>query len=402
MTNKFSLNPLREFSPAIGFRHLSSRDLRFRKFVFSLMQIAWLSHLGMRVLKYPWVFHVPFVLSTVKHTIFRLFCGGETIQDAINILHILKSNGVSGILDFAAERGTSEAEFEKSFHSVLETIQAVSQFSGHRFAVFKPTSLVSFDLLHKISENISLSQAEKEAWARGVQRVESLCDSAVNHNVAIMADAEESWIQPAIDGLMEALMRKHNTQRTFVFTTIQFYRTGRVAELQRLISDAQQHNFLVGVKAVRGAYLEKERAFAAECRRPSPVHNSKKETDDHFNDGVALALKNLDRVAICVATHNEDSILSCIKKMPECSSAESDPKISFSQLYGMSDHITFCLAAAGLHASKYIPYGLVRETIPYLLRRAQENSAVQGQTAREVELLSREISRRRAPGPRHN
>jgi proline dehydrogenase len=403
MTTKLALQPMQSFDPAIGFQHLSTSELLFKKVLFSLMQFPWLSTLGIKFLQQSWTFRIPLVLFAIRHTLFKQFCGGETVLDAINILQYLSSHGVSGILDFAAERGLSDADFQNSYSAILKTIEAVSQFSGDRFAVFKPTALVPFDILHKVSDGSPLSPTEEATWVQGVKRIEALCEAAVKHGVVIMADAEESWIQPAIDALMQTLMRKHNARGAHVFTTIQFYRTGRVAELRRLLRDAEQHNYHLGIKAVRGAYLEKEREFAMLRNKPSAVHNTKEDTDNHFDEGVAFATDNLNRISLCVATHNEKSILSATKLMVQKELMKKKHDVSFSQLYGMSDHITFSLAAAGYHVSKYIPYGHVLEAIPYLLRRAQENTSVQGQTAREAELVSREISRRHlAPKKRQN
>jgi proline dehydrogenase len=394
MNTNSNSTTLLEFNPRTGFQHLSVGQLCFKKVLFSLMQFPWLTDLGIKFLQQPWAFRIPLVEFAVKHTLFKQFCGGESVADALNVLQYLSSHGVSGILDFAAERGASETEFQASYLAILKTIEAVSQFSGHRFTVFKPTALTSFDLLHKISDGLPLSASEEMAWSNGKKRIESLCEAAVKHDVVIMADAEESWIQPAIDALMQTLMRKHNSLGTHVFTTIQFYRTGRVAELQRLLQDAEAHNYHLGIKAVRGAYLEKEREFAVSNNKPSAVHATKEDTDKHFDQGVEFAMENLHRISLCVATHNEASILSAAKTMQNRDITKTKDKASFSQLYGMSDHVTFCLASAGYHASKYIPYGHVREAVPYLLRRAQENTAVQGQTTREGELISCELSRR--------
>ncbi len=383
------------FDTKVAFRHLSTAKLRYTKFLFALMQNNVLTNLGAHVLQSPFTLHIPFVPTAVKKTLFEQFCGGETIDDALRVLESLAAHKVSGILDFAAERGHSESDFERAFNAVLNTIRAMASFSSERYAVFKPTAIIPFQILHKVSQNETLTPSETEAWNRGKERVSELCKKAAAANTIIMADAEESWLQPALDSLMLDMMRRHNKKRAIVFTTLQFYRTGRVQLLKELIADAESQKYVVGIKAVRGAYMEKERTFAGANGSPSPIHNTKAETDTHFNEGVQLALENMSRVSICVATHNEHSVLKTLHLLKHGNLEKSHPHVSFSQLYGMSSHITYNLATAGYRVSKYIPYGNLRDVIPYLMRRAQENTSVQGQTAREVELLSKELLRRK-------
>lgn len=383
------------FSTELGFRHLSNPKLRIIRFLFWTMQSSFLTKLGGFFLQKKWVLRVPGVAPLVRATIFNQFCGGENIREAIEGIKNLSQYGVSAILDFAAERASTQDDFEKCYNAVAQTIEAVAALPGLQYAVFKPSALVSFDVLRKLARKEPLSQQEQQEWQAGKQRIEKLCEAAANANVILMADAEESWIQTPIDELMLSLMEAHNKKSAIIFNTIQFYRTGRVEELARLISLAKAGHFKIGIKAVRGAYLEQERAYAEANGVPSSVHISKENTDAHFNDGVKLAQDHNDIVSICVATHNENSVVLAAQTHNRFGLPTNCDSLSFSQLYGMSDHITFNLSAHGFNASKYIPYGSLFETIPYLMRRAQENNSVQGQTSREFALYSLEIARRK-------
>ncbi len=401
-----------------GFRHLSTKQLWISKILFSFLKFPFLSKMGCWALQKNFVLSFPGVAWLIRKTLFRQFCGGETVNKTMQTLLFLNQYGVGGILDFAAERGTCREHFEAAEQSIVEVIQSLKLSSAEKFAVFKPSALLSFDVLEKISNRINLhcnnsqvntlaiipndlsflNERENQEWIEGRARVEKLCQLAADLGVKLMCDAEESWIQPAVDALLIEMMRKHNSLDACIFTTVQFYRTGRVQELQNLLCDAERNNYVVGVKAVRGAYLDKERTYALEKNRPSAVHNTKKQTDNHFDQGIAFMLANLTKFSICVATHNEESTLLVLNAMRQRNLTPENSHIAFSQLFGMSDYITFNLANAGLRSLKYIPYGVLRETIPYLMRRAQENSAVQGQTARESSLITKELKRRKKGG----
>jgi proline dehydrogenase len=334
----------------------------------------------------------------VRHTFFNHFCGGETIRDcAETITHLAKFH-VHTILDYSVEGKESESDFEHTTEEIIQTQERAGLDMHIPFNVFKLTGIARFTLLEKLSAGIALSTSEQEEFDRVKNRVERIFRKAEEVGRSIMIDAEESWIQPVIDQLALEGMRRYNRQRAFVFNTIQLYRHDRLQMLKELAETAAHEGFIPGVKLVRGAYMEKERERALAGAYPDPIQISKADTDHDFNAAMTFVAERIDQMALCAGTHNEESSLLLTRMMEEKSIPKNHPHIWFSQLLGMSDHISFNLAASGYNVAKYVPYGPLRDVLPYLIRRAEENTSVSGQTSRELTLITKEKNRRKLSG----
>ena len=330
-----------------------------------------------------------------KYTVFKQFCSGISEKDSIDEVNRLASYNVKSYMHYASESQKSEVGMDESLTKILDTLKFSSGKSALPFTVFKATSLGPIDLFEKVSAGIGLNYEEKNVWRRVLKRIEVCCKTARSLNVKIFIDAEESWIQSAIDDIAESMMAKFNTKKTYVFTTIQMYRIDRLAYLKKIIDKAEEKNFLIGVKLVRGAYMEKENIRAKNLGISSPICKNKKATDLNFDKALEHII---DKVHICnlfIGSHNEESIIKATKLMNKYKYKNNHPFIWFSQLYGMADHISFNLALEGYQVVKYVPFGPVKEVIPYLIRRAEENTSVSGQTPRELSLIKKEIKRRK-------
>jgi proline dehydrogenase len=378
----------------IAFAHLSDTELRQAYWLFRILGQALVVQLGPNLADFALKFHLP-VQTLIKKTIFSHFCGGESIEACMPRIEALARYGIGTILDFAREGGGREEGFDTVRDEVLRTIDWAAQHRSIPFAVFKPSAVARLELLAKRDRGETLHTAEQAAWQRVRARFEAICASAAAKKVPVMIDAEESWIQDSVDQLAQEMMQRFNRQETIVYNTIQLYRHDRLDYLHNTLQHAREHNYQLGLKLVRGAYLEKENKIAAAEGRPSPLNASKEATDRLYDQALNLCTNNLDRIAFVAGTHNERSVLLLIDLMLKKGLAPSDPRISFAQLLGMSDHISYNLASAGFRVAKYVPYGTVAELLPYLTRRAQENSSVAGQSSRELSLLIREMRRRR-------
>ena len=334
----------------------------------------------------------------IKRTIFKQFVGGETIHDCSEAIARLAKYKIGTILDYSVEGKENEADFE---HCLQETLQTISKAKGDRnipFCVFKVTGLARLAILEKVSAGQKLSAGEQEEWQRVTARVSAICMSARENGQPVFIDAEESWIQAAIDGLAEVNMQACNREKTIVYNTFQLYRNDRLDFLKKSIAHAKTNGYYLGAKLVRGAYMEKERERAKKLNYPSPIHNTKEETDRDYDAAVLLCVENIDMVSLCAGTHNEDSSMKLVKLMMDKNILPSDHHVYFSQLLGMSDHISYNLSLNGYNVAKYVPYGPVKEVLPYLIRRAQENTSVKGQTGRELNLIMKEKNRRASAG----
>ena len=330
-----------------------------------------------------------------KYTVFKQFCSGISEKDSIDEVDRLASYNVKSYMHYASESQKSEVGMDESLTKILDTLKFSSGKSALQFTVFKATSLGPIDLFEKVSAGIGLNYEEKNVWRRVLKRIEVCCKTARSLNVKIFIDAEESWIQSAIDDIAESMMAKFNTKKAYVFTTIQMYRIDRLAYLKKIIDKAEEKKFLIGVKLVRGAYMEKENIRAKNLGISSPICKNKKATDLNFDKALEHII---DKVHICnlfIGSHNEESIIKATKLMNKYKYKNNHPFIWFSQLYGMADHISFNLALEGYQVVKYVPFGPVKEVIPYLIRRAEENTSVSGQTPRELNLIKKEIRRRK-------
>lgn len=372
----------------------SNRELFRALYLFKLISnqrlVAFLTKVAILAIK----FKLP-ISFLFKYTVFKQFCSGISEKDSIDEVDRLASYNVKSYMHYASESQKSEVGMDESLTKILDTLKFSSGKSALQFTVFKATSLGPIDLFEKVSAGIGLNYEEKNIWRRVLKRIEVCCKTARSLNVKIFIDAEESWIQSAIDDIAESMMAKFNTNKAYIFTTIQMYRIDRLAYLKKIIDKAEEKNFLIGVKLVRGAYMEKENIRAKNLGISSPICKNKKATDLNFDKALEHII---DKVHICnlfIGSHNEESIIKATKLMNKYKYKNNHPFIWFSQLYGMADHISFNLALEGYQVVKYVPFGPVKEVIPYLIRRAEENTSVSGQTPRELNLIKKEIRRRK-------
>lgn len=394
-----------------AFAYKSNKELKRAHFLFSSMGKEWLVRLGLKLT--PWSFKIGLpIKGLIRKTIFQQFVGGETLEETATVAKHLASFGVQTVLDYGVEGGdTSEAGFDHARDEFIKVINYAGTQPTIPYIGVKITGLARFSLLEKLDHSVevnagslmkryvqsveSLSPEEKEEWQRVHERVQLICRAAAEKNVGVFIDAEETWIQDPVDVLATLMMEQYNQQKAVVFNTYQLYRHDRLQFLKDSYEAAAQRNFILGAKLVRGAYMEKERKRAAAMGYPSPIQPDKASTDSDYNLAVKFCVDNIDRISVAVASHNEYSNLYATELLAQRKLPLNHPHMHFSQLYGMSDNITFNLARAGCSVSKYLPFGPIADVIPYLMRRAQENSSVSGQTGRELGLIKKEIKRRK-------
>jgi proline dehydrogenase len=384
---------------AVAFAGKSNRELRRKYWLFSLMNSPFLTNIGTVSTEIGLSLGLP-IKGLIKNTIFKQFCGGETIEECEPVIQNLGRSGIGTILDYSIEGKSDETAFEATKNELLKVVRRADRDPFIPFAVFKVTGLARFELLEKTSANKELNETEKAEWQRAKQRVWEICQTAFDEQQPIFIDAEESWIQDSIDKLATEMMEKFNSAKPIIYNTIQMYRRDRLAFLKKSFAEANAGNYFLAVKLVRGAYMEKERERAAALGYPSPIQPDKESTDHDFDAAVDFCFENLNRVSFVVGTHNEKSVQKLVRLMKERNVPNNHPHIYFSQLYGMSDNLSYVLAAEGYNVSKYVPYGPVKDALPYLIRRAKENTAMMGQMSRELELIDKEI-RRRKNGANH-
>ena len=338
-------------------------------------------------------FKIP-IKWALKGTIYNHFCGGINYDECNKTISEMKSLGVNSILDYSVEALEKEEDFQRAYNKKIEIIDLTKNNDSIPFAVFKPTSLGRYELFKKVSSNIKLNTIEKEEWGRVKNRFDNICGYAKNSNVKILIDAEEYEVQFAIDSLALEMMRKFNIVNVIVYNTIQLYRWDRIPFIKSLIEKHKNSKFKFGFKLVRGAYMEKERDLALKEGYKSPICQTKTETDQNFDNCIDLMFDNLDMIDFFVASHNENSNLKVIDKMNKFSLSNDNEKVWFGQLYGMGDNISYNLAKKGYNVAKILPFGPVENLMPYLIRRAQENSSIEGQSNRELDLINSELIRR--------
>jgi len=337
--------------------------------------------------------HLP-VEGLIRSTVFDHFCGGVNEVDCLPIINKMFASKVCSVLEYSVEAKEVEDQFDFSLKTILNLIEFSKDKEALPIAVFKPSAFGSFDLYQKISEKKSLTTSENEQWERIKNRFKTVCASGKLHNVKILIDAEESWIQDAVDDLVLELMETFNTDALIVYSTLQTYRWDRLDYLKKIHIKAKKTNFKLGFKVVRGAYMEKERQRAKDMGYTSPICDTKALTDTLFNDTIKYSLSNLDTIHLFIGTHNEESTYLALELMKAYNIPNDDNRVWFGQLYGMSDHISFNLAEHGYNVAKYLPFGPVKDVMPYLIRRAEENTSVAGQTSRELNLIKKEKQRR--------
>ncbi|MEZ2414193.1 proline dehydrogenase family protein [Muriicola sp. E247] len=372
----------------------SDAELERAYFLFKLIANQPLVRIGTAVTNFAIKTHLP-VEGLIRATVFDHFCGGVNEKDCMPTVDKLWEAGVCSVLDYSVEGKDTEDPLDNALEVTLKILDFVKEREAIPFAVFKPTGFGRFHLYEKLSSGKKLTKAEEEEWGRVVNRFDITCKKAFDLDVCLLIDSEESWMQDAADELVEEMMRKYNKKKAVVINTIQLYRWDRLDYLKGLMERAERDGFKVGIKAVRGAYLEKENERAEEMGYKSPICASKKETDENFNKTISFIVQHLDSISLFAGTHNEASSYLLMQLMEENKIAKDDHRVWFGQLFGMSDHISFNLAAEGYNVAKYLPFGPVRDVMPYLIRRAEENTSVAGQTNRELELLKKERKRRK-------
>ena len=378
----------------IAFRRKNDRQLKRSYWLFHLIGKPWMVTVGKHLTNTALALRIP-IGWAIKGNIFQQFCGGETIAECNQAVDGLWKYQVGTILDYSVEGKHKESELDQTMEETIRTIEASAGNASMPFCVFKVTGIARFALLEKVNAKATLSEDESQEWKRVQERVQRICNTAHQRQQRIFIDAEDSWIQDAIDDLVRDMMVKYNTERAIVFNTIQLYRHDRLEFMKQSHQHAIEHRYFLGFKLVRGAYMEKERERARAMGYTDPIQKNKENTDRDFNAGLSFCMDHLDRISICAGTHNEESSMRLVQMMNERNIAPHDDRIYFAQLYGMSDHISYNLAEAGFHVAKYLPYGPIREVMPYLIRRAQENTSVKGQTGRELGLIKKEIQRRK-------
>lgn len=379
----------------VAFSGKSSKDLKRAYWLFRIVASPSIVKFGKWVTPLALNLRLP-IKGLIKRTIFKQFCGGESISESLKTSNELAKFNVQTILDYSIEGKTSEEDFDSTVDEIIATIHEGAKNSNIPFAVFKVTGICRFDLLAQTNDvHATLSQDQQTQYAKLIERIDRICTAAKNANVPVFIDAEETWIQDGIDRIAQKMSKKYNKEKAIVYNTLQMYRHDRLAFFENEIAHATAQNYKLGVKIVRGAYMEKERERAIQKGYPSPIQPNKAACDDDFNRALRLAVENIDVVAICAGTHNEESSMLLSELMKEFNISKDDPRVYFAQLLGMSDHISFNLAHAGYQVSKYVPYGPIKEVLPYLLRRADENTSVAGQTSRELSLIMKERERRK-------
>lgn len=334
------------------------------------------------------------IRTVVKQTVYDQFVGGETIEECQVIIEQLRKHGVSALLDFAVEGKETEADFNATKDQIVESVKFAAEHPGVPFGVFKMTGVAAFNLLEKYSAGASFTELEARAWERVKARVEEICYTANKFGLCIMIDAEETWIQKAIDELTTEMMERFNKERVVVINTLQMYRADRLEFLKTSYQTAREKGYYYGVKFVRGAYMEKERERAKAKGYADPICVNKEASDRNYNEAVAYLAEHLEHSMIIAGSHNEESARLLAEKVLALGLERNDLRVWFSQLYGMSDNLSFNLAKEGYNVVKYLPFGPVNETLPYLIRRAEENTSAAGQTSRELSLIKKEMKRR--------
>ncbi len=387
---------------AIAFAARSSGELRRMYGLFAMMNSNFVVKTGGSFVNGALSLGIPGTKWMVKQTVFRQFCGGETIQECRPVVEELAKYGIGTILDYSVEGEGDERAFDATAREILATVAMAAAVGPAKipFSVFKVTGLADTDLLERAQSDKPLTQEQQAALDRGLARVDSICKAAHAAGVRVFVDAEESWIQETIDRWALEMMRRYNRQRAIVYNTYQLYRHDRLAALQADVAQAkagaESARFHIGAKLVRGAYLEKEIRRAQQQGYANPMNSSKQATDDLYDESLRFCLAHIARLAICAGTHNEASSLLCTDLMRQHGLLPSDERVYFAQLYGMSDNLSYNLAAAGYRVAKYVPYGPVEAVMPYLLRRANENTAIAGQSSREFLLIQKELRRRQS------
>ncbi|MBB1194591.1 proline dehydrogenase [Flavobacterium sp. SOK18b] len=378
----------------VAFALKSDTELDRAYFLFKMIANQPLVRIGTAVTNFAIKAHLP-VEGLIRATVFDHFCGGVNEMDCLSVVDKMFTKGVTSVLDYSVEGKEEEDQFDAALKMTLKTIDFAKKRDAIPFAVFKPTGFGRFELYEKLGNNEKLNEEEQIEWNRVVARFDLVCKEAHEKNVSLLIDGEESWMQDAADDLVTQMMRKYNKEKAIVFNTLQMYRWDRLDYLKKLHEQAKNEGFHIGMKIVRGAYMEKENVRAQEKGYPTPICASKEATDINYDAAISYMTENLDMMSIFAGTHNESSTYTLMNLMHEKGIKSNDNRIWFGQLYGMSDNISYNLADSNYNVSKYLPFGPVRDVMPYLIRRAEENTSVAGQTSRELMMIKAERNRRK-------
>jgi proline dehydrogenase len=378
-----------------AFSYKSDSQLKKANFIFTLVNNPAISGIATTLAKVALKLHLPFAKTIIKSTIFEHFCGGETIAESEKTIITLKKFNVNTILDYSIEGAETEDGFEETANEIIRTVEKAKGNSALPFCVFKVTGMADTPLLAKIHSKERLTAEETAAFERVRGRVDRICSKCHSYDVRVLVDAEETWIQDPIDDLAYEMMKKYNQHHAIVFNTFQMYRRDMSAKIREAHQEAVKENYFLGVKLVRGAYMEKEADRAEKMGYENPIHPSKEDTDKSFNKALTFCLDNKQRVSLMCGSHNDYSNKFLTVLMEKHGLKPGDNRVWFAQLLGMSDHISFNLSKFGYNVAKYVPYGPVKAVMPYLIRRAQENTSVAGQSSRELQLIRKELKRRR-------
>ncbi len=379
----------------IAFKGKSSFQLQKAYWLFKIVSSKTMVTIGSAVTKTALTLRLP-INYPIKKTIFQQFCGGEYIDECDATIKELSAFNIGTILDYSVEGKESNDDLDATTNEIIKTIEKAKDNEGIPFAVFKPTGVSKFSLLEKANPGIEqLSKEDREEYEKVIVRIDKICKKAFELKVPVFIDAEDSWIQDAIDRIVDEMMQRYNQEEVYIYNTIQMYRWDRLDFLKLSHAKAKENGYKLGVKLVRGAYMEKERARALEKGYKSPIQENKEASDKDYDLALAYCVENLEDIALCGGTHNEKSSLHLADLIEKNGIAKNDKRIYFAQLLGMSDHISYNLANAGYNVAKYVPYGPIREVLPYLIRRAEENTSVSGQTGRELSLIIKERNRRK-------
>ncbi|GAB1855602.1 proline dehydrogenase family protein [Flavobacteriaceae bacterium MHTCC 0001] len=377
----------------IAFSLKTDSELERAYFLFKMISIQPLVRIGTAATNFALKANLP-IEGLIRSTVFDHFCGGVNEEDCLSIINKMYEKGVSSVLDYSVEGKESEAEFDGALKTVLNIIEFAKAIDAIPIAVFKPTAFGRFKLYEKRNSGGVFNEDETKEWDKIIQRFDLVCKKAKAYDVAVLIDAEESWIQDAVDAIVTQMMQQYNREKPIVYNTLQMYRHDRMNFLKQQHEFAKSEGFYLGYKVVRGAYMEKENERAEALNYKSPICVDKSATDANFNEALVYMIENLEYMSIFAGTHNEESSYKLMELMKRKGLLNNDPRVWFGQLYGMSDHISFNLSHLGYNVAKYMPFGPVKDVMPYLIRRAEENTSVAGQTGRELALLKKEKKRR--------
>ncbi len=378
----------------IAFQYRSDKALKNAQYLFAAIGSPNVTSLGIALTNIAIKWRLP-IEGIVRKTIFQQFCGGESMEEAATTADHLAQYKVGVILDYGVEGKAVEEEYDRAVPEFVKAIQYASSKDNIPFISLKVTGFARFALLEKLHSNDTLDGNQQDEWQRVQQRIQTICQAGADNNVMVLIDAEETWIQKPVNDLANAMMEQFNKEYVVVFNTFQLYTTGALPYLKQSFEEAKRKGYLLGAKLVRGAYMEKERERAERMNYPSPIQPDKPSTDKDYDEAALFCLQRLDKLAVFIGTHNEQSCMKAAQYLEEHNLPANHERVWFSQLYGMSDNISFNLGHSNYNVAKYLPYGPVKDVLPYLMRRAQENTSVAGQTSRELALINKELKRRK-------